>query len=282
MRRFKARPAAELSLFRRLALATWDDPRDPSIRGTLELDATAALAHLEALHARTGERATITHLVGRALAVVLAERPELHVSVRRGRLYPREDVDIFFQVALTEAHAPVGGCDLTGLVIRGADRKSLADIAREFGERVARVRRGCDPQLGPTRRRLTALSPALLRPLQAALDILQYRLGLPVPGFPRDPFGSAAVTNLGMFGVRWAYAPLFPPAHWPILLLVGAVKPRPWIVEDDGGDARVEVRPVLPLHATLDHRVLDGVEAARLSARIEELLLHPELLELPA
>ncbi|MFY0535864.1 2-oxo acid dehydrogenase [Nannocystis pusilla] len=209
MRNFKARPAAGLSLFRRLALATWDDPRDPSIRGTLELDATAALAHLEALHARTGERATITHLVGRALAVVLAERPELHVLVRRGRLYPREDVDIF-QVALTEAPAPVGGCDLTGLVIRGADRKSLADIAREFGERVAKVRRGSDPQLGPTRRRLASLPPALLRPLQAALDVLQYRLELHVPGFPRDPFGSAAVTNLGMFGVRWAYAPLFP------------------------------------------------------------------------
>ncbi|MFY0535865.1 2-oxo acid dehydrogenase subunit E2 [Nannocystis pusilla] len=60
------------------------------------------------------------------------------------------------------------------------------------------------------------------------------------------------------------------------------MKPRPWIVEADDGDARVEVRPVLPLHATLDHRVLDGVQAARLSARIEELLLHPELLELPA
>ncbi|PCC71985.1 pyruvate dehydrogenase E2 component (dihydrolipoamide acetyltransferase) [Nannocystis exedens] len=277
MRHFKARPAGELSFFRRLALAAWDDPRDPSIHGTLELDATAALAHLETLHARTGERATLTHLVGRALAVVLSERPELHVLVRRGRLYPRAEVDIFFQVARADEH----GCDLTGLVIRGADRKSITDIAREFGERLEQVRRDCDPQLGRTRRRLAALPPALLRPLQAAQDLLRYRLDLRVPGLPRDPFGSAAVTNLGMFGVRWAYAPLFPPAHWPILLLVGAVTPRPWIVEDDG-EPRVAVRPVLPLHATLDHRVLDGVQAAGLSARIEELLLHPELLELPA
>jgi pyruvate dehydrogenase E2 component (dihydrolipoamide acetyltransferase) len=276
MRNFKARPAGALSTFRRLALAAWDDPRDPSIHGTLEVDATAALAHLEALHARTGEHATLTHLVGRALAVVLAERPELHMLVRRGRLHAREQVDIFFQVALTEAQA--GACDLSGLVIRAADRKSIAAIAREFGERLTQIRRDCDPQLGALRRRLAALPPALLRPVQAALDVVEYRLNLRVPGLPRDAFGSAAVSNVGMFGVRWAHAPLFPPAHWPILLLVGAVKPRPWAVEADGV-ARVEVRPVLPLHATLDHRVLDGLQAARLSTRMEELLTRPELLD---
>ncbi|MDC0669780.1 2-oxo acid dehydrogenase subunit E2 [Nannocystis radixulma] len=279
MRNVRLRPAGDLSIFRRLALAAWDDPRDPSIHGTLELDATAALAYLETLHARTGERPTLTHLVGRALAVVLAERPELHVLVRRGRLYPREDVDIFFQVALTDDHA-CGTSDLSGLVIRNADRKSVAAIAHEFGERLAQIRRDCDPQIAAVRHRLAALPTGLLRPIQAVLDVVQYRLNLRLPGLPRDSFGSAAVTTVGMFGIRWAYAPLFPPAHWPIILLVGAVTPRPWVVEDQGV-ARVEVRPVLPLHATLDHRAVDGVQAARLSKRIEELLTHPELLDAP-
>lgn len=261
----------EVSTFRRLAAAAWRTPRDPSFHGSLEVDATAALAHLAALRERTGVRATFTHLVGRALAIVLRECPEVHVVIRGGRFYRREDVDIFFQVALAARR------DLSGLVIRRADDKSIADIAREFEERLERTRRDRDAEVAAVRRRLAWMPALLLRPLEAALDVLQNTCNLRVPGLPRDPFGSAAVTNIGMFGARWGYAPLFPPAHWPIIVLVGAVQPRPWVVEEADGP-RVAVRPILPLHATFDHRVIDGVQAAHLAARLEALLARPELL----
>jgi len=269
----------DVSTFRRLALAAWRAPRDPSFHGSLEVDATAALAHLEALRERTGVHATFTHLVGRALAIVLGECPEIHATVRGGRLYRREDVDIFFQVALGGEQA--GRRDLSGLVIRHADGKSIVDIAREFGGRLDQTRCDRDAEVAAVRRRLARIPPLLLRPLQAALDVLQYTFNARIPGLPRDPFGSAAVTNIGMFGARWGYAPLFPPAHWPIIVLVGAVEQRPWVVHEADGP-RVAVRPILPLHATFDHRVLDGVQAAHLAARLEALLARPELLELSA
>lgn len=280
MGNIKLHRVRKVSTFRRLAVASWSASRDPTIHGSLEVDATAALAHLEDLHARTGERATLTHLVGRALAVALAERPEVNVLVRWQRFYQREDVDIFFQVALQAESAEPGALDLSGIVVRRADRKSVADIAREFAERVAAIRQDRDPELAGIRRALGRIPPLLLRPVHAVLDVLQYTFNLRLPGLPRDSFGSAAVTNVGMFGTRWAYAPLFPPAHCPIVVLVGAVTPRPWVVTAADGSLQVAVRPVLPLHATLDHRVLDGVQAARLSARIEELLANPQQLEL--
>lgn len=277
----KLRRVRQVSTFRRLAVAAWGPPRDPSIHGSLEVDATAALAYLDELHLRTGERATLTHLVGRALAVALAERPELNVLIRWQRFYQREDVDIFFQVALQADHADETALDLSGIVVRRADTKSVADIAREFGERVAAVRKDQDAELAGVRRTLGMIPPLLLRPVHRLLDVLQYSFNLRLPGLPRDSFGSAAVTNVGMFGARWAYAPLFPPSHSPIVLLVGAVAPRPWVVDGEDGP-RVAVRPILPLHATFDHRVLDGVQAARLAARVEALLAAPEHLDLPA
>lgn len=278
MENVKLRPLRRVSPFRQLAVSAWDAPRDPSIHGSLELDATPALAYLEAVAARTGQRVTLTHLVGRALAVALRERPELNVLIRRGRFWQRRDVDIFFQVALKADAGDDAALDLSGVVVRDADRKSTAAIAREFGERVAAVRDDRDPELAGMRRALSAIPPLVLRPLHAVLDVLQYSFNLRLPGLPRDPFGSAMVTNVGMFGVRWAYAPLFPPSHCPIVVLVGAVAPRPWVVDGPEGP-RVEVRPVLPLHATFDHRVLDGVQGARLAARLQQLLGEPARLD---
>lgn len=274
----RLRRLERVSTFRRLALAAWGSPVDPTIHGTLEIDATAALAHLAALRGHGDVKATLTHLVGRALARVLAEHPELNVLIRWGRFYQREDVDIFFQVAL-QTQADDGAVDLSGVVVRNADRKSVLEIAGEFATRVQRVREDRDPELAALRKRLGQLPPLLLRPIQSLIDFVQYTFNVKLPGLPRDAFGSAMVTNIGMFGMRWAYAPLFPPSHCPIVVLIGAVHSKPLVVTDDAGREQLAIRPILPLHASMDHRVLDGVQAARVATRLEHLLLHPAELD---
>jgi len=52
---------------------------------------------------------------------------------------------------------------------------------------------------------------------------------LPAQGMPRDPFGSAIVTNVGMFGIDTAFAPLLPMARCPMLILVPEVRRRPFV-----------------------------------------------------
>ena len=266
-----------VSTFRRLALSAWGAPVDPTMHGTLEIDATAALDYLERARGHGDIKVTLTHLVGRALAKVLAEHPELNVLIRWGRFYQRDDVDIFFQVAL-QATAALADVDLSGVIVRNADRKSVLEIADEFAARVQRVRDDCDPELARMRRRLGQIPPLLLRPLQSVLDCIQYGLNVKLPGLPRDAFGSAMITNIGMFGTRWAYAPLFPPSHCPIVVLIGAVHSKPWVLSKTTGE-QLAIRPILPLHASMDHRVLDGVQAARVATRLEHLLMHPEELD---
>jgi pyruvate dehydrogenase E2 component (dihydrolipoamide acetyltransferase) len=103
--------------------------------------------------------------------------------------------------------------------------------------------------------------------------VLVNELHVELPGMPGDPFGSAIITSVGMFGIDSAFAPFVPLARCPMLILVPEVRPRPWAV----GESAV-VRPVLRLCATFDHRIIDGAAAGRFAARLTELFASPALL----
>jgi pyruvate dehydrogenase E2 component (dihydrolipoamide acetyltransferase) len=85
--------------------------------------------------------------------------------------------------------------------------------------------------------------------------------------------GTFSVSNLGMFGVR-SFAPIINPPQAAILS-VGALEQRP--VVRDGG---IVIRNTLALTLVVDHRILYGADAARLLARIRELLEAPAALTL--
>jgi pyruvate/2-oxoglutarate dehydrogenase complex dihydrolipoamide acyltransferase (E2) component/uncharacterized OsmC-like protein len=67
---------------------------------------------------------------------------------------------------------------------------------------------------------------------------------------------SLTVSNLGMFGVRTG-TPVINLGE-PILIFVGAIEERPAVV-----DGAIVARPLLDLSVAYDHRVADGVQAAR-------------------
>jgi pyruvate dehydrogenase E2 component (dihydrolipoamide acetyltransferase) len=80
--------------------------------------------------------------------------------------------------------------------------------------------------------------------------------------------GSATLTNLGTHGIDEFHPILNPPQS--IILATGRVDKRPFVVDDT-------IQPRLSVYLTLavDHRVLDGVDAAEFLHRIRELLENP-------
>jgi pyruvate dehydrogenase E2 component (dihydrolipoamide acetyltransferase) len=109
-------------------------------------------------------------------------------------------------------------------------------------------------------------------PLLKTAAFLTQDLGLDLRrvGIPFDQFGSAMVTNVGMFGLPHGFAPLVPFARTPILATIGAVMDKPVAV-----DGRVEIRPMLTVGATFDHRLLDGYQAGKLAKRFREVVEDP-------
>lgn len=255
------------SSWRKIALSTWQRPHDPSVYGWVEVDVTRALQHLEQLGRSHGVKLTLTHLVGKAVASALAACPEANVAVRRSHVRWRSGIDVFFQVAYEH------GANLSGAKICDVDRKSLPVIARELEQRASAIRERAQHELARSDRTLSRV-PALLR--GAALRVVEtaiYDWGLDLSrfGVPADAFGSVMVTNVGMFGLPHAFAPLVPFSRVPIVLTIGSVEDA--AVVDAGA---VVVRPVLCVGVTLDHRLIDGHLAGKLAARFRDVMLDPE------
>ncbi len=82
------------------------------------------------------------------------------------------------------------------------------------------------------------------------------------------------VTSVGMFGIKNAYAPLFPGAKNLGIVLVGQISDAP-VIEDE----QVTIGKVLPVTMTLDHRVVDGLQAAVIAREIVAMLEDPEQLD---
>lgn len=83
--------------------------------------------------------------------------------------------------------------------------------------------------------------------------------------------GTFTITNLGMYEVD-EFTPIINPPEVGILG-VGAIVDTPCAV-----DGKVEIRPVMTLSLTYDHRVIDGAPAAEFMQCIKKLLQNPYLM----
>jgi len=93
--------------------------------------------------------------------------------------------------------------------------------------------------------------------------------------------GTFTITNFGAFGGEYAT----PIINYPetAILGLGAIEQRPVVreVEGDGflddGESSTEVVPAhtLPLSLAIDHRVIDGAEAAKFTNTVKEYLAEP-------
>jgi pyruvate dehydrogenase E2 component (dihydrolipoamide acetyltransferase) len=261
------RKARRLSSWRRIALHLWEKPRDPTVYGVLEIEMTRALEYLDRVNAvDSGARATVTHLVVKAIAKAVALNPEANAVVSRRHLYFRDTVDVYCQVATD------GGNDLSGVKVREADRKPIHEIATELEESVRRVQNRLDPGSERTKQTVLGVPPLLLGPLLRAVEYLTYdRLwDLSKLGIAFDQFGSAMVSNVGSFGIANGLAPLVPATRVPVVLLLGEVAERPVV-----RDGRVEVAPCLTIGCTFDHRVIDGYQAGKMARVVRQCIENP-------
>jgi pyruvate dehydrogenase E2 component (dihydrolipoamide acetyltransferase) len=257
--------------WRRLASALWSNPNDPQIYGSLAIDAGAVLAFIERARAE-GLHLTPTHLVGRALACALAAVPALNVRLLGDRAIPRDGVDIFFIAAIGEA----GSQDLSGVKLTRVEQRDVFSVARELSERSARLRRGVDAELARAKRTLDRLPRPVLR---LALRLGAWAAGergwsLPFLGLEASPFGSAMVSSVGMLGLPAGFAPLAWLYRVPALVLVGEIEDQPRAV-----DGQVQVRPILPLTLTVDHRYVDAAQLAQALAALRAYLAEPAAFE---
>ncbi len=270
MPHLKLQKKKKLSAFRRIAIGTWRTVGDPSVYGSLKLKMDRALEYIEKFREKKGKRLTVTHLIGKAAARVLEEMPDANAILRFNTIYLREEIGVFYQVAMRDPET--GELDLSGTVIHRANEKSLEEIIDEMEEKVKKIRAGKDKNLEGTRSSFKKIPSLLLNLAIDFISFLSYTLNLDLRwlGLPKDPFGSIMITNIGSLGLEEAYVPLVPYSRVPILLAVGEVRDEP-VVED----GQIKIAKMMKICATFDHRILDGSHAAKMSKLLKEQIENP-------
>ncbi|MBX5456965.1 MAG: 2-oxo acid dehydrogenase subunit E2 [Thermogemmatispora sp.] len=218
----------------------------PHIYLDLEIDMSEAercRQHLAAsLSAQGDEVPSLTAIIIRAVAAALRASPEVNATLDDS-LGPGKEVIRRWRAVHIGVAVDTGQSLLTP-VIRHADRQSLPELARNLRRLVEGARAG-------------KLSP--------------------------DDLSGATFTisNLGMYGIDTFHA-IIPPGQSAILA-VGKVTRRGVVVEErkDGPaepTAHLEIRPVMKVSLSADHRVLDGATGSRFLQRCKQLLENPYLL----
>jgi pyruvate dehydrogenase E2 component (dihydrolipoamide acetyltransferase) len=120
-------------------------------------------------------------------------------------------------------------------VIKGADQKSILDIAKEITDLAEKAR---NKKLNP----------------------------MDMKG------GTFTITNIGSAKSGWFATPVI---NHPEAAILGTGMIQDMVVPIDG---KPQIRKMLPLSISFDHRILDGAEAARFTNTIKEHLEDPGLM----
>jgi pyruvate dehydrogenase E2 component (dihydrolipoamide acetyltransferase) len=190
-----------------------------------EIDMTEA-ARLRASLSAGGvipERVTFTHLMIRALALILPRHPRVNASWSEGNIVYHDSFNIGVAVAVEDG--------LVAPVLRDCQRLSLRAIAQAMNALVEKAHAG---------------------------------------HFGGDALTGATFTlsNMGMLDIDEFSAVITPPQA--AVLAVGAIKDRP--VARDG---QMTVAKTVRVTLSVDHRVLNGVEAARFVEDFKRALENP-------
>lgn len=270
--------SSKMSTRQKLMIATWDPPGEGNILGAVSVDCTKALAYVAEKRRETSVKVTITHVAIKAVAEALARCPTINGHIVMGRYVPSSTVDIGCLVAMEREEGAAGSKanDLANVTIRSAHLKSVVEIAQELAAGATRLRAGQDKDFEKSKPLMRLLPTWVLSRVVKLTGFIGCELGLSVAplGVKPRPFGTCLLTAFGSMGLDMAWAPHTPFSRVPLTVGVGAVSDK--VIAVDG---RAEVRPVLSLFATIDHRFMDGADGAKLAAVVRAVLSDPKSLE---
>jgi pyruvate dehydrogenase E2 component (dihydrolipoamide acetyltransferase) len=257
-----------MSDWRFVASTTNGRPNDGKIHGFADIDMTSALAFI-AQKRTAGIKLTVTTL----FTAIIAPCNARNAGCKRFNAARTHSETRLFVCALYGYCRQYNKGNLVSLIMENADRLSIDELAGAFRAKLAAIRKTPPvPAAGFLR--------FIPLPFRAWLFVLArflvYNIGIELSklGLHSRRFGSVMLTNVGSVGVDAAFGSLMPAASIPAIFGLGALMDRPIAIQGN-----VEVRKVLTLTATMDHRIADGSHGGRLLHLIRHYAANPQLLE---
>lgn len=252
------------------AAAIYTTPTDSRVYGTLDIDVTDAVRFLESKRG-SGVKITMTHLATAVLARAVAfDVPEMNCFIRRGRIVGRERIDVTVPVAIG------GGEGVAAILLQDAHARTVTSIAQEIRAGAEDNRAGKESRTVRNKYLLNRIPWPLRRPVFRLLKWITVDMGLRIRslGLSADSFGSFVVSDIGSFGLNTGMTSLMPAAKVPAVIVLGKVEEKPVVRK-----GQIEIRTILPLTGTFDHRIVDGLQIGKLARGIKRNFRKPEWLD---
>lgn len=247
--------AHKMSIFRKVALSLWGPGGDPSVYGFLEVDVTEVDIQ--------GSPMTV---VIKALAETMRTHKELNSLLRMGRLYYRKHVNISVMVNITDHDRN----DLSFATLEDVDKMSLEQIEKSLSKDYQLIRKRKDPRLGFAWRMLNFMPWFMIRLFLRSYSFITHDLNISLNfiKLPKTPFGAVIVTNVGSLGIKKALVPLVPITRAAMLVSIGEISKEARVIND-----KIEIRNIMHLGCTFDHRFFDGSHAAKMIRDFENHII---------
>ncbi len=258
------------SNWRKVASTIYKKPIDSKIFGMVELDVTE-LERYVAEKRKEGVKTTLTYLITQIIGRgIRQEVPELNTYVKRGKIMQREKVDATVSVLLP-------GGQMGSVKIENADQLTTAEVSVFIGKKIAESRKGDENDAMQSKSLLAKLPWPIRNWFFKIYQTITIHWGISVPGIGLDSnsFGSFIVSNIGTVGLDTGYGSLLPSSNISFVFILGSINKKPVVIDD-----KIEIRRVMWLSSTLDHRVVDGSHGGRLFRVIKRMAKNPEILDL--
>ncbi len=255
--------------WRKTAAAIYHKPIDSKVFGSVEIDVTELEIFINRKR-REGLKITLTHIFTLAVARAMRnEVPELNCYVKRGKIVLREQVDAMISVLVDDT-------EMSSVRIQKVDELNLEKLADLLSTGIKEIRTGLESDTMQMKNKIARVPWPFRQWILNFVKWLTVSLGVSIPaiGLNSDNFGSFVITNIGSLGLDNGYPSLFPISNVAMVFVLGGVAKKPVVINDE-----IEIRRMITLSATMDHRIVDGIHGGKLFKVLREFVRHPEKLE---
>ncbi|MCI5058639.1 MAG: 2-oxo acid dehydrogenase subunit E2 [Flavobacteriales bacterium] len=264
MKNINYHPPQKMSAWRKISLGSWKPRGDSSVYCWEEVVMDDFLKFCDD---KAFNKYSMLIL---ALSKTLEVESKINATVRRGRIYQRKDISVFFHTVDKNRDRD----DLSGIIIQNGHRKKAGAINQEFLEKVNASKKGGD-HLAASKQMAETLHPRLVSILMKVYGYIAYQLNQNWKVFKgkQNAFGSVMLTAVGSVGITNALCPIAPYTHVPMVISAGKIIEKPVVYENS-----VKIKKVMCLGFTFDHRIMEGKDFGHFFAKLNDFIQNPTLL----
>ena len=266
----------KLTPYQKVAIGTWKEAKDPAIYAEEDLDYTPVQEFSEKIFKEKGIRLTPTYIIAQTVSLIFTVRPQLNTILRGNKLYQRKNLSLSCLVSVDEDNQDIS--NLSSCVVHNTSQLNIVELYKILKRKIEQTKNNQDEVIQAQNRLLGKIPTSLMKYVLNTLSFISYTLNLRFKGMPQDPFGSVMISNLGQMGIDKAFIPLVYYSRVPVVIGIGLVKPRPFVLPD----STVTAKDMIRLNCTIDHRYIDGKSLSIMRKMLVYILSKPEKWLLPS